>query len=77
MPLVIEQQVDLYDGAKSDIPDGWNDNRVSDYSVVTFFKQDIIDAEDDLNNQIKNTSTIDEIENIDISEDNIKAKAGY
>ena len=75
-------QINLYDGTKSDIPDGWDKTvRVSNYSVVKGFKQDIISANNSIEVDIKALSypdkTIVDIEAIGITAEDIKIRANY
>lgn len=74
-------QINLLDNTKQDIPDGWTGNRVNDYSVVKAFKQDIITANNTIEDSITALSypdnSIDDLEGISISQEAIKNEAGY
>lgn len=63
----IDQQLNLYDGTKADIPDMWDDSRVSDYSVVVNFKKDIINALHSIEQDISNVINLEELRSIDNS----------
>ncbi|AZO96079.1 hypothetical protein [Halocella sp. SP3-1] len=75
-------QINLLDGTKEDIPDGWDSTvRVSDYAVIKEFKQNIITANNDIESNITALSylenSVDDLESIRISQDDIKIGAGY
>lgn len=75
-------QINLLDGTKADIPDDWDSTiRVSDYAIVKEFKQNIIDANNNIEGNITALSypgdSIEDLEVIDISQEVIKSEAGY
>lgn len=75
-------QINLLDGTKVDIPDGWDSSvRVSDYSIIKEFKQNIIEANNTIEDNIAALSypenSVDNLGDIDISQEAIKVEAGY
>ena len=72
-----DHQLNMYDGTKDDIPDMWTaeGNRVSAYSVIKTFKQEIINALHEIETQVYNATTLDELNNIDNSPQAIIDKA--
>lgn len=59
-----DHQLNLYDGTKDDIPDMWNDTRVSDYQIVIDFKKEAINATHFYEQQLINATTLEEVESI-------------
>jgi hypothetical protein len=74
-----DHQVNLFDGTKTDIPDMWDleEERVSNYAVVKTFKQDIISATHTIESAVLNATTLEELENIEVTAHEIINNSPY
>ena len=70
------EQRNLSNEVKTEIRDRQTDNMVTQ-SEMNSLINDMIDASEQLENEIENAETLNELENIDISEQNLKQLAGW